>query len=436
MPRREVESVAEYVGYRTRKRLDSKKKKKKLWKWLVVLAVLIAIFVLLGAVVKVYPFDKAWTKTTHGFSWLGKHAWPFKSSKKVIASDFLPEGKKTANYLIGVTKQQNGATVLTTCVLASYDGQTKTGSLILFPTDLLVATPGMGTDEMSNLVELDGGRISSTLVTVENMLGTQVDRYILASDRDVRIILNQLGTNFPVAGISKISFKDPSLGVNVDLKAGKQNLASSVLASYMTYAPSGKELDLAKRQAAFTPEALALLKGTDIDKFVAKNGNLFDTDASNKELAGIAKAFTSLGGKSLQVAIVPVKEFRFEKTIVHRVNQESLPAFVRSYLKSSSSLPSSKRVKIEVLNGCGVPGIGERVAADIDMARYQIVNSSNADNFDHAETLIIVYSDDKTITGAAQELRNELEVGKLEAHPQTQTLSDISVIVGKDYASK
>jgi hypothetical protein len=129
-----VKNVPEYVGYRTKKRLAGKKKTKKLWKFLVVVALLIAAFVILGAVVKVYPFDKAWKKTANGFSWLGKHAWPFKSSKKVVAADFLPEGKTTANYLIGVTKQENGATILTTCVLASYDGKSKTGSLIFFPT--------------------------------------------------------------------------------------------------------------------------------------------------------------------------------------------------------------------------------------------------------------------------------------------------------------
>jgi anionic cell wall polymer biosynthesis LytR-Cps2A-Psr (LCP) family protein len=431
-----VKNVPEYVGYRTKKRLAGKKKTKKLWKFLVVVALLIAAFVILGAVVKVYPFDKAWKKTANGFSWLGKHAWPFKSSKKVVAADFLPEGKTTANYLIGVTKQENGATILTTCVLASYDGKSKTGSLIFFPTDLLVNTPGMGTDVMFNLVELDQGRITSTLVTVENILGTQVDRYVLASDRDVRIILSQLGEKFPVAGVTKITFKDPSLGVSVDLKAGKQDLAASVLASYMTYAPPGKELDLARRQEAFAPEALAIIGGTDIDKFVAKNGNLFDTDASNKELAGITKAFTSLKGKSLQVAIVPVKEFRFEKTVVHRVNQESLPAFIRSYLKSPSTVSSSKRVKIEVLNGCGVPGIGEKASSDIDLSKFQVVNSANADNFDHAETLIIIYSDDKNIMAAAQTLRNELEVGKIVSHPLTQDMADISIIVGKDYASK
>jgi hypothetical protein len=65
-----------------------------------------------------------------------------------------------------------------------------------------------------------------------------------------------------------------------------------------------------------------------------------------------------------------------------------------------------------------------------------VVNSANADNFDHAETLIIIYSDDKNIMAAAQTLRNELEVGKIVSHPLTQDMADTSIIVGKDYASK
>ena len=431
--------MSEYAGYRTQKRMKEKNKKSRLWKWLVALAVLIAIFVILGAVVKVSPLDKAWNKTADGFVWLGrqvKSAWPFKSSKKVVAADFLPEGKTSANYLIGLTKQIGGATFQSTVVLASYDAKGKTGSLIFLPNDLLVNTPGMGTDQLSNLVDTDQQRISSTLVTVENVLGTQIDRYVLATDRDLRMILKQLGDKFPVEVTSRVSFKDPSLGVTVDLKPGRQNLDPTTLASYLTYCPAGKEVDLAKVQAAYAPELLARIRGVDVNKFVAKNANLFDTDASNKELAGMLGAYGSLSGKSLQPVVLPVKEFKFEKTVVHRADTAALPEFVGNYVKSGSTVSKPKRVKVELLNGCGVPGIGAKASSRIDMGKFQVVNSANADNFDHADTAILVYSQDKSVLAAAEVLRNELEVGTVQPQPSSQAPSDITVILGKDFASK
>jgi hypothetical protein len=93
-------------------------------------------------------------------------------------------------------------------------------------------------------------------------------------------------------------------------------------------------------------------------------------------------------------------------------------------------------VKVEILNGNGVPGTGEKVAAKIDLAKFQVVNSANADNFLHPITAIIVYSEDKAIVNAANELKNELEIGDIVSQPNGQDLADITVIVGQDYANK
>lgn len=399
---------------------------------------LILVFAVLGGIVKVKPIDTAWRKTMDGIGWFGhqvKSLWPFKGSSKAVASDFLPKGKKTANYLIAVTKQAGGATYLSTVVLASYDSRTKTGSLILFPNDLLVAAPGMGSDQLSNLVELDGGRIDSTKVTIENLLGVHVDKYVLASDRDLRIMLKQLGEKFAVAVPSKIAFKDPSLKVTVDLKPGTQKLDATTLASYLTYGPAAKSMDLAKRQADYAPQLLSMLGSTDEKEFIARNANLFDTDASNKELTGMLKTFSALTGGGLETVIIPVKEFKYEKTVVNRADTEALSAFVKKFVKADSAT-EAERIKVEVLNGCGVPGIGEKVSDQIDLTKFKIVNSANADSFDHPETLVIVYSDRKEVINAANELRDELEVGRVVSQPQAQDLTDISIVVGKDYASK
>jgi polyisoprenyl-teichoic acid--peptidoglycan teichoic acid transferase len=423
------------VGYRTQRRQAHQKKKSNLWVWVVAaLIVMMVAFVLLGAVVKVKPIDKAWNNS---FGWLGhqvKSAWPFKSTKKVAAADFLPKGKKTADYLIALTKQAGGETYLSTVVLASYDSRTKTGSLIFFPNDLLVAAPGLGSDELSNMVQLDGGRVDSTKVTVENLLGTRVDRYILASDRDLRIILSQLGDKFTVDVPARISYKDPSLNVAIDLKPGKQTLDATKMASYLTYGAEGKSLDLAKRQAEIAPALIGMMASTNTKEFVKKNANLFDTNATNAELEGALKAFDAIKG-GLSSVVLPVKEFKYEKTVVNRADQTAIPAFVEKYVKSANP-DAPKRLKVEILNGCGVPGIGEKVADSIDLSKFQVVNSGNAESFDHPETQIIVYNNSKSTLAAANTLRNELEVGAVVQQTQGQDLTDITIIVGRDYASK
>lgn len=432
--------MQDYAGYRTQKRKAQQKKKRKWWKLLVVIAVLAAIFVILGAVVRLYPFDKGWEETAGGFKWVGrkiKSIWPWKKKTKIAPKQFLPEGKNTANYLIAVTKQLNGAATVTTMFVASYDARNGSGSLIYFPSDLLVNTPGAGTDVLSNLVELDGGRISMSVVTIENLLGIELDHYILGTDRDISIILSKTKDEYSVDVPGKVSFEDPSLKVDVKLDAGKQEISGRTLASYLTYAPPGKEMDLIKRQQSFAPEFLRFSRGIfdDITADTKKYASLIDSDASDKELAGMWQAFALMKGSKFHQATVPVKEFRLEKTVVHRVDQPRMPAFVQKYVKTESS-KSSKRLRLELLNGCGVPGIGQKVASKLSMGKFSLVNDGNADNFDHPETVIIVYGNDKGIAAAAETIRNALEVGRVQAQPPTQDISDITVIIGKDFASK
>jgi hypothetical protein len=253
-------------------------------------------------------------------------------------------------------------------------------------------------------------------------------------------MLNQMGDSFPVDVQSKTSYKDPSLNVDINLQPGKQNLSPSVLASYLTYAPPGKEVELCKQQADFTPEFLSESRRMfgDIPAFIKKNANLLDTDASDQELTGLWQTYADLSGDKLLRGIIPVKEFKFEDTTVHRVDQGKLPVFIKKYVMSPSTMKTTKttRYKVEILNGNGVPGIGEQIASKLDMNEFQVVNSANADSFDHTDTVILIYSNDKSVTKAAEKLRNSLEVGRIELRDKTQDISDITVVVGKDYAQK
>jgi hypothetical protein len=238
----------------------------------------------------------------------------------------------------------------------------------------------------------------------------------------------------------KVSFRDSSLNVSLNLDAGKHELNPQELASYLTYSEEGKTLDLIRRQSGFVPPFLEMSRNpdkfNDIVPFMKKESNVFDSDASSMEMAGVWQAFALLKEEKLQQVTVPVKRFRFEKTVVHTADTVKLPSFIKKYIKTDYQKPSGARTRVEILNGNGVPGIGEKVASQLDLGKFQIVNSANADNFNHPDTVIIIYSNDKESVSAAEEIKNELEVGRIETHPKNQDVADITVVVGKDYASK
>jgi anionic cell wall polymer biosynthesis LytR-Cps2A-Psr (LCP) family protein len=435
--------VQDYAGYRTKKRLSRKKERRKALRWLLIPVALIVIFLILGAAVRVSPVSKWWDKTADGFKWLGrkiKAIWPWKGTARLKPAKFIPEGKKTANYLLAFTKQMQDGTELTTLALASYDSRDVSASLIYFPNDLLVNLPGAGQDMVSNLVELDEGRISMTLVMAQNLLGVDVDRYVMGSDRDLSIIFGKIQTAYTVDVTGKESFHDSSLNVSLNLDSGKREMNPRELASYLTYSDPAKTLDLIKRQSGFVQPFLQKSRSpgifNDIVPFIKKESNLFDSDASSTEIAGLWQAFALLKENKIQQVTVPVKRFRFEKTVVHTADTDKLPAFIKKYVKSDYQKPSGGRIRVEILNGNGVPGIGQKVASRLDLGEFQIVNSANSDNFNHPDTVIIIYSNDKDTVAAAEKIRNELEVGRIESHPKNQDIADITIIVGKDYASK
>jgi polyisoprenyl-teichoic acid--peptidoglycan teichoic acid transferase len=426
--------LQDYVGYRTQKRKNKQNKKRAVWKWLVALAVIIVILVILGAAVKVYPFNRAWDKTVDGFTWLGrKIRGIFPKSKAPRPQQFLEEGKKTANYLIVVTDQLEGATHTNTVMLASYDSRDQSGSLIYLPTDIRVQVPGAGEDTLSNLVEIDDGRVGMTLEAVSNLLGVQIDRYVMGTDRDVRLVLSKIQPTYSVEVPSKVTFTDGGLKVTVNFSSGRHDLTASQTAAYVTFAQEGKELDLIKRQMSFAPEFLSVSRSIfgEIPSLTARYAGLVDTSASDRQLTGFWQAFSLLKGDKLQQATVPVKEIRIEKSTMHMLDTARLEAFEKKYIKSDSAL--SSRLRVEILNGNGVPGVGQQVALQLDPSTFKVVNNGNADNFDHPDTVILLYSNDKKTVSAGEQIKNELGVGRIEFRPPSQNVVDVTVVVGKDF---
>ena len=435
---REKRELTDYVGYRTQRRQSQQKKKRTLLHVVEIVVVLLIVFILLAAAFRVYPFNKAWDKVTAGFKWVGrKISGVFPKSKKATPTGFLEEGKKTGNYLVILTRQaDDGSTLVSSAILASYDSRNKTGSLIYFPADMRLEVPGAGEDQLANLVQLDDGGAAKTIVAISNLMGVTIDRYVMATDHDSRIFLNAVSPNYDVEVTQNLKFNDPGLKANVNVKPGNQKLNTDVLAAYLTYAPDGNEMDLLDRQEGFATEFLKVSnsKSDNAVAIVKKSGDLFDTSASDNQLAGIWQAFSQLAVKSVAVKTVPLKEVKIEKTVVHIVDRTKLEEFKKQYVKSDYVL--ADRVRLDILNGCGTPGIGEKVASSLDPSKFQVVNNGNADNFNHDQTVIIIYNMNKKVADAAEEIKRKLEVGLIDTRPPDQNLLDITVIVGKDYSSK
>lgn len=90
-------------------------------------------------------------------------------------------------------------------------------------------------------------------------------------------------------------------------------------------------------------------------------------------------------------------------------------------------------VPVSVLNGSGLPGIGEEVAARLLPAGFRVVESGNADTFKHNVTQVAAIGVENQ-AAAARALR-ALGVGKLALSKISSGLVDVTIVVGKDFSN-
>lgn len=95
---------------------------------------------------------------------------------------------------------------------------------------------------------------------------------------------------------------------------------------------------------------------------------------------------------------------------------------------------AAPRVQVEVLNGCGIPGVAKKITNHLRDKGFDVVNVDNYESFNIEETYVIDRrSLDKIYaTEVAQTLGIKLETG-VAAFLSKDKLLDVSVIIGHDY---
>ena len=96
---------------------------------------------------------------------------------------------------------------------------------------------------------------------------------------------------------------------------------------------------------------------------------------------------------------------------------------------------SSQTLRVAVLNGCGVRGVGNSYG-NILTNRYglQVTRIENADNFNYEFTTIVILSkDNPNIENLLTILGTNINAGNVEFDATLNPNEDIQIIIGKDY---
>jgi hypothetical protein len=96
---------------------------------------------------------------------------------------------------------------------------------------------------------------------------------------------------------------------------------------------------------------------------------------------------------------------------------------------------STQTLKISVLNGCGISGLGNSYG-NILTNRYglQVTRIENADNFNYEMTTIVILSrDNPNIENLLTIMGTNINAGNVEFDATINPDEDIQIIIGKDY---
>lgn len=339
--------------------------------------------------------------------------------------------------LLLIRQPQDGGAAKGITLLVAGPGEGR-GSVVFLPVGALVDIPGVGRDRLGAAHGYGGAPLVQA--AVGNAFGIAIDHSAVVSDVGLAALLSRVGpveVDVPERLVSRADAAEPSLR----FVQGTQHLDGPRLVEYLSFRQGNEdELETFVRQervwsalfAAFSADG-----GADkLDALVAGGAPQLDTQATQSWLrtlfAGIAAAHDA---GVLRQALLPVEAFGGEGPdggATYRVRDEDARALLADLLAAPAALDGDT-LRIEVLNGVGVPGVGQAIHARLS-SNFRIVRTDNARSFDFTETQILVY-EEKSLP-AARHLRDLLGVGTISVSRRPQTVVDITVVVGADFTDR
>lgn len=303
-------------------------------------------------------------------------------------------------------------TILGTALL-TYDAEERRGEIYLVPENTTTYNADGQQVILEDALSQDGGE-DLLRSTVGNIAGVEVDYTIMLGFKEAGLLLQNLG--FPPVEVQgeDMVLVNPLNGETNYLFAGHEIKDSDRLLFYLlaTDEKGGFERRV-ERLSDYLDEALSRLAGRDtasleegmgfIDEEGVMEPSPGDAAEERSYLASMIQAFADLGEGSLTCRDVP---------------------------------------QVEVLNGCGIPDLGKKVADELAALGISVsgsggnakvvVEGEEINDFTHEESSIVYQSEDPRVAAYARYLGVLLSITEVGGEPGPGP--EIVLIAGRDMA--
>ncbi len=271
--------------------------------------------------------------------------------------------------------------------------------VLAVPAETGVDLPGGGPSMIGDAGATPGLMVAATQAT----LNIRVPHYLVINESDLQALVDRLG------GISvDVEGAFPSGGQM--LGPGQTQLFGRDVASYLATAADSDDLT-----ARWEDVLAALMSGS-------SNPGLWTFPLGQSDDISRAALMLSAahGAPVAELPTVPS-----DGTI-----QPDVKA-ITALVHENFAAPGAPLVRVVVLNGNGLPGMGAAIAGKLALLGYRVVAAQNAPSFSMQVTQVVAAS--QSFIPQAEQVVAALGVGRVYVGAQATGIADVTVIVGKDF---
>lgn len=337
----------------------------------------------------------------------------------------------TTTLVFGTRESESDSEALW-LTLVAYDRTEDRGAVIYIPAHAAVEVPGRGLQGVGSALASGGSPL--LLVSTENLLGIEIDSYLELSDNDAELLFEAIGpvsVNVP----EEVRVAVGRGRARLLFEAGLQRVSPRFLTKLLyVRGQDSDDVELGLRHTAFW-DAL-------FDSFAAEpqnlgaavrsaGGALAESDTDPGQIAKLLTALAQLDSLDRTIAGLPVSQVSVGESELYSVDPEEVATFISDTIDVAAG--TADQVRVQVLNGNGVPGIGQEVAERLVGAGFRVVLTGNARRLNYEKTLLITYDDTDADIAIAQRARRLLGVGEFQVSVQEQGIVDLTIVVGRDF---
>ncbi len=369
--------------------------------------------------------------------------------------------------VMGESGVGDGYKLADSIMVVSYNPKNQQAALLSIPRDTYVGSKDKNTATQNYLASYkmnatyrNGTNIPETVQLVKNMLGIELNYYLIIDTDAVIELVDAIGGvtfNVPI----DMKYDDPTQDLHIDLKAGEQLLDGAKAEQLLrfrhnndmtTYPAEYGDNDIGRMrtQREFIQETMKqLLRVENLFKISQLVDIAFNNINTNLEIDSIKDYIpyvTEFNPQDLKTGTLPGASEQCNGIWIYTYNKKQTQSLVKTLFEDEEIITdeevaqsvaegekpaTTSKGRIEILNGTGSTSVLKKAATELKEAGFEIIKTGKSST---ASKTSIVNRTAKP-ENIEDEIKEALGVGRT-SNGEDNSNVDFTIILGKDYVGK